>query len=523
MRVLVTGGTGVVGQGAVTELIARGHTVALLSRHAEDAARQWPHGVEPRPGDVSRPETLEGAAAGCDAVLHIVGTVEEDPPAVTFERVNVDGTRHILEEARRAGAARFVFVSSLGAPTGTSAYHRSKQRAEELVRTFEGNWTICRPGNVYGPGDDEISLLLRLVRGPSPVVPTIGSGDEEFQPIWWEDLARALAQVVERADLAGRSLELAGTERTSQNDLLRRLARLTGRDVRGVPVPDAIASWGARVVSLVGWNLSFTEDQIRMLHEGNVLAPGVENALVTVLGVTPTPLESGLEQLCSAQPEQLPSAGTGALCRKRCWADIAESGLGAEEMCEFLRTHFHDITPVFVDGSAEAGEPAELRRGATLTLALPLRGHVQVRVAGETPRSVTLVTLEGHPLAGAVRFTTEPRGRSVRFAVEVFTRPATVLDQLAMRVVGDLLQNRTWTEVVERTVERSGGCAIDGVHAEERTLDDEEAERIQEWLEELVRSERRARNAERIAQGARGAEEPSARSASSHNTCEGRA
>src|SRR3954468_14819133 len=118
MRVLVTGGTGVVGRGTVTELVKRRHEVVLGSRHADTDARQWPAGVIPRRGDVSERTSIAGAADGCDVVLHMVAIVEEAPPHATFDRVNVEGTRNMLAEAQRAGVQRFVFVSSLGAPVG---------------------------------------------------------------------------------------------------------------------------------------------------------------------------------------------------------------------------------------------------------------------------------------------------------------------------------------------------------------------------------------------------------------------
>jgi NADH dehydrogenase len=158
----------VVGEAAVRALLRHGHTVRLLARHAEDDARAWPAGVEPWPGDVTRPETLVGSGDACDAVLHVVGIVDERPPAVTFQSVNVDGTRHVVAEAARAGVPHLVYVSSLGAERGASPYHRSKHAGEEIARTFGGRWIVVRPANVYGPGDAVISLLLKMVRTLRP-------------------------------------------------------------------------------------------------------------------------------------------------------------------------------------------------------------------------------------------------------------------------------------------------------------------------------------------------------------------
>ncbi|NUS46390.1 MAG: DUF1990 family protein [Gemmatimonadaceae bacterium] len=500
MRVLVTGGTGVVGTGTVTELIARGHEVVLVSRHAAEDARQWPSGVVPHPGDVANAASLRGAADDCDVVLHMVGIVDETEHA-TFADVNVGGTRNMLAETERAKVRRFIFVSSLGAPTGRSAYHASKRQAEALVRGFHGQWVIARPGNVYGPGDEQISLLLRMVRSPSPVIPKIGDGDQPIQPVWWEDVAIALANIVERTDLGGRELDIAGPDLTSQNDLVDRFARITGRDVHAVSVPDVLATMGSKLVSLVGWDMSFNEQQVTMLHEGNAIPSGGVNALDTVLKVMPTPLDYGLRRLADAQQEQLPSSGIGTLKRKRFWADIAACPHGPAELFALFRTNFNDVTPVFVEAAPEPGTTDLIDEGETVTLALPLRGHVQVRVAELDDTQATLLTLEGHPLAGAVRFCSARADGMVRFQIEVYDRPATMLDLIAMRTLGDRLQNHTWEQVVQAMIERSGGRAPGGVQQSEESLDEAGAATIERWLADLAVRRKREENAERISAG----------------------
>ena len=500
MRILVTGGTGVVGTGTVTELIARGHEVVLVSRHAAEDARQWPIGVVPHPGDVASAASIRGAATGCDVVLHMVGIVDESEHA-TFADVNVGGTRNMIAETERAKVKRFIFVSSLGAPNGQSGYHASKRDAEALVRRFQGQWVIARPGNVYGPGDEQISLLLRMVRSPSPIVPKIGDGDQPIQPVWWEDVATALANIVERTDLGGRELDIAGPELTSQNDLIERFSRITGREVNSVSVPDFLATMGSKLVSLVGWDMSFSEQQVTMLHEGNAIPPGGVNALDTVLKVPPTPLDEGLRRLADAQPEQLPSEGVGTLKRKRFWADIAACPHGPSDLFALFRTHFNDVTPVFVEAAPEPGTTDLIDEGETLTLALPMRGHVQVRVAQLDDTQATLLTLEGHPLAGAVRFCCARADGAVRFQVEVYDRPATMLDLIAMRALGDRLQSQTWEQVVQGMIERSGGTAPAGVQRSDESLDEAGAAVIERWLADLTVRRKREENAERISVG----------------------
>ncbi len=490
MKVLVTGGTGVVGQSVVTRLLARGHTVRLLSRNANEDAKLWEDGVETWPASGSENRKISGSADGCDIVLHVAGIVAESPPETTFQNVNVGGTRNLIAEAERASVGRFIYVSSLGADSGKSEYHRSKRSAEELVEKFKGGWIVLRPGNVYGPGDEVVSLLLQMVR-TLPAIPVISGGDEKFQPIWVDDLATAIADAVDRTDLHGRTLELAGNESTSTNDLVDRFTKITGRAPARIPIPGFLASAGTAIAEMVGMPLPVNESQLTMLREGNVISTGGGNALTSVFRVTPTTLDDGLKKLADAQPEQTPDEGVGSLKRKRIWADISGSKYSAEQLFDRFRRDIDEATPGILDAKTEPGTRCVLEEGATITMSLPVRGNVQVRVQELTERRATLVTLAGHPLAGAVRFLCEERGDHVRFETQVYDRPANIIDWLAMKTVGDSMQGLTWEGLVERIVSESGGTAPKGVEQEEETLDEPQAELIETWVKELVMERKR--------------------------------
>jgi NADH dehydrogenase len=342
------------------------------------------------------------------------------------------------------------------------------------VRDFDGDWVILRPGSVYGPGDDQISLLLKMVR-TLPAIPVLGGGDNAFQPIWHDDLAEAIVRVIERDDLARRTFEIAGPEITSQNDLIDRLSRVTSRNPMRVPLPDFLAKAGMRALGVVGMDVPFSGSQLAMLREGNVIAEQDANALTEILGVRPTSLERGLELLANAQEEQLPEDGVGPLTRKRFWADIRHSRHDPDALFEYFRTHLEELTPGFVEVGAEPGTPTVVEDGTTLTLALPLRGHVQVRAVEAADRRITLLTVAGHPLAGAVRFLFDYQGPDVRFEIQTYDRPANAVDFILMRTIGDLVQSRTWREVVDNVVRAAGGDARD-----------DEARSVDEWLGALV-------------------------------------
>ena len=498
MKVLVTGGTGVVGKAAVDHLLEHGHTVRLFSRHADHDARQWSAGVEPYPGSVGEDASVRGAADGCDAVLHVAGVVQESPPEVTFGNVNVEGTRRMVHEARRAGVSRFVYVSSLGAERGTSDYHRSKKEAEDVVQAeFPGDWLILRPGNVYGPGDEVISTLLTMVR-TLPAVPVIGGGDQPFQPIWADDLGEAIARAVEGTGEGRQVLELAGPETTTMSDLLDLLEKFTQRNPVRIPVPEWLARSGAGVAETLGVALPVNSDQITMLVEENVIRPGRPNALTEVFGIEPTPLAEGLSKLTDALPERLPDEGVGALHRQRYWADIRGSRLSAQQLFDLVRTEFHTLPPSgLLEVGAEPGtEQRPLEEGETLTLAIPLRGNIQVRVEEIAGMAITAITLEGHPLSGAIRFLVEDRMETVRFEIRSYTRRSNLIDQIGMATVGNLAQRATWQAVVAEVVRRSGGEAEDGVQSEQGTLDEEEAGKVEKWIDEVVMRYRRNVDAE---------------------------
>lgn len=479
MEVLVTGGSGVVGEAALTALVRAGHQVRLLSRGAADAVETWPHGVEARPGDIGDAPSIRGAADGCDAVVHLASIVAETGPHATFQRINIDGTAHVLDEAARGGVRRFVYVSSLGAERGESPYHKSKHEAEKLVHGFAREWVILRPGNVFGSGDEMISLLLRMVR-TLPAVPVLGDGAQEFQPIWHEDLGEAILRAVERDDVVGRTLALAGTETTSIDDLLDRFGRLTERSPARLPLPAVLAKLGVRAAEAVGIDMPIDPGQITMLEEGNVIDDARDNALVTVLGVDATPLATALELLADDQPEKTPDEGRGKFRYKAFWADIEGADTSAEELCQLFCERFGEILPL--DATSEPGTRARLEEGATITLKLPLRGNIQVRVAETSTRSVLLATLKGHPLAGAVRFRFDEQGGLLRFMIDIWDRAATAVDWLALRMGGAAMQNSAWKSVVERVVELSGGGLDDGVGQAGATLDPIEAQEAERWL-----------------------------------------
>jgi uncharacterized protein YbjT (DUF2867 family) len=148
MKVLVTGASGFIGQALVPRLASRGHEVRALARHAEGVAAR-PH-VEPFRGDLLDPASLERAAEGMDAIVHLACATGIAHNA-QVRRVNVDGTRALLDAAQRHNVRRFVFVSTISATRERMGpYGRTKKEGEAMVAHAGLEWITVRPSLVYG-------------------------------------------------------------------------------------------------------------------------------------------------------------------------------------------------------------------------------------------------------------------------------------------------------------------------------------------------------------------------------------
>lgn len=506
MRILVTGGTGVMGAGTLPELLRRGHSVRLLARGAKSEAAAYPERVEPFPASVTDPDRLNGAAQDCDGVIHIAGIVEERPPARTFQSVNVEGTQYVVNEARRAGVRRFLYISSLGADVGTSPYHKSKRAAEQIVENSGLAWTILRPGTVYGPGDEVISLLLKLVRG-LPVIPVVGFDDQPFQPLWFEDMGKAAAVAIGRGDCVERILEIAGDEITTTRELIGKLGAITERSPLAMPVPATLTRVASRLVERFeslekllersGLVMPINSNKLQMLLEENVIHEPDRNALPNLLRVMPTSLDAGLRLLADELPELLPEEGVGSMERKTFRADIEGSRLNAGELLVEVRAHIEDLMPI--EFRAQPGASEKVEQGDTYTASIPARGQAPVRAVEANEHSLTFATLQGHPLAGLVTFRTEDLdGAVVRFSIELHARAANIFDWVAMRTIGRPMQSANWRTVVTRVVELSGGVAPDGLEEKSEPVSEEIAEAVSRHAKALARETARQEHSENI-------------------------
>ncbi len=199
LRLAITGATGFVGGRLLELALAQRHQVRALTRRPQ-VERE---GVSWIDGALDRPDSLDRLVEGAEAVIHVAGILNARD-AAGFEAGNVEGTRAMLASAEKAGATRFVHVSSLAArEPGLSMYGASKARSEQLVRDFKIDSVIVRPPAVYGPGDKETLDLFKMAKRGFVLLPPKG----RLSVIHVDDLGRLLLTLAEPAAPTGATYE----------------------------------------------------------------------------------------------------------------------------------------------------------------------------------------------------------------------------------------------------------------------------------------------------------------------------
>lgn len=179
MQTLVTGANGFLGAALCRKLLKAGHRIRGMVRKTSDLSALAGVPIEKTIGSLDDPESLRQAVKDCDTVFHAAGAVSDYGSESYFRRVNVDGTRSILEAAVRARVRRFVYISSAAvhsftgernmdeeSPQRPTRFHycRSKREAEKVVmqahREGRIETVIVRPGDIYGPGDRVVLLKM---------------------------------------------------------------------------------------------------------------------------------------------------------------------------------------------------------------------------------------------------------------------------------------------------------------------------------------------------------------------------
>src|SRR5262245_24070079 len=290
-RIFISGGTGFVGRNLQAALAGR--PLRLLVRDRSRFAAASEGDVEYVEGDVTDPDSLNGALDGCDAAISLAAIIEERG-GNTFDAVIRQGNVNLVAAAKQAGIRQFILMSALGARHDPSfPYFEAKWQAEQAVKNSGIPWTIFRPSVIFGPGDGFINVLADLIR-KAPIIPVVGSGQTKFQPVAVNEVAESFAKALDDPSTAGQTHELGGSDVLTYEQLLDLIADKLGKRKRKAHIPVGLMMPIVKLAKPLPKALRppVTEEQLKMLAVDNSTA---DSATPRLIGRTPTRLADGID------------------------------------------------------------------------------------------------------------------------------------------------------------------------------------------------------------------------------------
>jgi uncharacterized protein YbjT (DUF2867 family) len=241
--VLVAGASGFVGRRLCTALVEAGHDVRAMTRHPDD----YQGSGQPVGADVHDAGTLPAALEGCEAAYYLVHSLDSKD----FQRLDAEAARAFGAAAAEAGVRQIVYLGGLGSDEDDlSAHLRSRRRVETQLGEAGVPVTVLRAGILVGSGGISWEITRQLVDHlPAMITPRWVS--TRTQPIAVDDVVRYLVGVLGEPGAVGRVFDVGGPEVLKYADMMRRVARLTGRRLLLVPVPLLSPGLSARWLGLV--------------------------------------------------------------------------------------------------------------------------------------------------------------------------------------------------------------------------------------------------------------------------------
>ena len=253
MKIAITGASGFVGTHLTHRLEPEGHELVLISREI---------------CDLSDVDLLTELFTGCKAVAYCAG-INREVGAQTYARVHVEGTKNVVEAARRVGVEKIVLLSFLRArPDCGWPYHESKWEAEEIVRNSGLDYTVLKAGVIFGRGDQMLDHLTHASH-TFPVFATSGLKEKSIRPLAIEDLVHVIRAALIDRRMKRQTVAVLGPEEIYLSEAARRVAEVVGKQSLRFPLrilTESMVEPGSPVVPLP-YDLvptrRFTVEQIR--------------------------------------------------------------------------------------------------------------------------------------------------------------------------------------------------------------------------------------------------------------------
>ena len=266
----------------------------MVRRTSETAGPQT-NRMEMCCADLLEPGSLGAALEPpVSTIVHCAATTSETKVdyAQSF-KVNVEGTRNLLEACRVRGVRRFIMISTQSANgQNPSTYARTKLAADEAVRESGLAYTILKPSTIYGPGSKGLFAKMVRLLDKVPVVPILGSGSRLIRPIHLFDLCEAILSCEGCDQTLAKTYDLGGRDLVSYEDFIRAILDARRKKKPFVHVPLPVCRALAAAFSFLK-NPPFTRDNVLGLNQNQAFS--IDSAR-SDFGFNPRGLQEGLSQ-----------------------------------------------------------------------------------------------------------------------------------------------------------------------------------------------------------------------------------
>lgn len=294
--IAIFGASGFIGRHISRVLSQQDYSIRIITRNAEKAKFLDDYtGVqdityfEYNPDDIA---SVTEAVSGADYVINLIGILYESGNS-RFEAVHIGLPDKIAQACANENIKAFIHMSALGADNkAASKYAVSKARGEERVFSRMDKALVLRPSVVFGPEDNFINMFAKLSKY-LPYLPLIGGGHTKFQPVYVEDVARAVSGIVTKLESGdssplGKVYELGGPDVYSFKDIMKMLLHVTGRKRFLLPIPWSAAAAMGKMMNVLPKPL-LTADQVKLLKTDNVVSG--QTATFEDLEIKPEPMK----------------------------------------------------------------------------------------------------------------------------------------------------------------------------------------------------------------------------------------
>ena len=255
MKVFVTGATGFTGSRVVPLLLQSGYQVRCLYRQTSDRSLLPQPEIEWAPGDLSDTSALTASMQGTDALVNIAS-------------LGFGYAESIVSAAKKSGIERAIFISTTAIFTQLNAKSKKVRVAAEFAIESSGlKYTILRPTMIYGsPRDRNMWRLIRLMHY-SPIVPVFGDGNSLQQPVYVDDVAKAVVNSLLRVEPICKNYNISGKHPLTYNDVIDTIARQMNKRIGKIHVPSRLVVFLLRLFERIRIPFPIKVEQVLRLNE----------------------------------------------------------------------------------------------------------------------------------------------------------------------------------------------------------------------------------------------------------------